>query len=606
MTLFSASAISKSYFEKSLFHEVSFGMQDGEHVGIIGRNGAGKTSLLRIVAGAEEPDEGIVSRGRTVRIEYLEQAPSFDVDDSALDAVAGAYDQSHGHLESWELETRAKQYLGKLGIHDASRSVHAMSGGQRKRVAIARALMSEPDLLILDEPTNHLDADSVQWLQDELTSSRRGLLLVSHDRYFLDAVCTRIIELDQLKLISYEGGYEKYLERKESMIEVQNATAAHMRNKLRRELAWLAKGAKARRTKQKSRIDWIAKIEAEPEVLEQRDIDIVLGHRFLGGKIIISDNIGVLHPDNRSIALSKADTGLSDVWLFRNHTWRAQPGSRIGVIGPNGAGKSTLLSVLTGHRKPDEGFVDVGETVTIGVFQQEVTDLALNDTVLQNVRAIAEFIDVGVGRDRYISARELCERFAFDGKQQHAYVHTLSGGERRRLALLRILMGNPNVLFLDEPTNDFDIATLTALEEYLQWFKGVLIVVSHDRAFLDKTVDTIWSFENNGVIKEYPGNYSAYLEVVERRTENGERRTENVERKGEKRTSKPSMKERKEFATLETSIAKAEQRKNDIEAKLGGGSGSHEEMKALGDELVVVIHQLEELTNRWFELSENM
>ena len=600
MTLFSASGLSRNFNDVPLFDGISFGMQAGERVGIIGRNGAGKTSLLRLIAGVDEPDAGEVAVGRDVRIEYLDQAPSFEGDATALEAVMQAHDERHGHLESWEIETRSRRYLGKLGMHDADKIVSTMSGGQRKRVAIARALMMEPDLLILDEPTNHLDADSVQWLQDELSQSARALLLVTHDRYFLDAVCTSIVELDQHRLITYEGSYEKYLERKTTMLEVQDATAAHQRNKLRRELAWLAKGAKARRTKQKSRIDWIAQMEAEPAATEQRDIKIELGHRFLGGRIIDADDVGV---------------ELADRWLFRHVTWKAQPGSAIGIIGPNGAGKSTLLRVLSKRQDLTEGWVNVGDTVTLGYFEQEIKDLVDTDTVIGNVRSIAEYIDVGIGRDRYISARELCERFAFDGKQQHAYVSTLSGGERRRLALLRVLMANPNVLFLDEPTNDFDLTTLSALEDYLQYFKGVLLVVSHDRAFLDKTVDTIWSFEGGGVVKEYPGNYSAYLEKLEG-TGRDQRGLEGTEATGgDKKKAKPktvktdetgkrkkTQKELRVIAELEKKIAALEERKTELEAQLGSADTSHEKLAELGDELNAVMEEIDTLTEQWMEM----
>jgi ATP-binding cassette subfamily F protein uup len=622
MTLFSASELSKSYFEKSLFTGISFGMQEGERVGLIGRNGAGKTSLLRIIAGLDEPDSGEVARARNVRFEYLEQAPSFDVADTALIAVVSAYDERHGHLEEWELETKAKRYLGRLGIQDVHRSVHEMSGGQRKRVAIARALMAEPDLLILDEPTNHLDADTVQWLQDELSGSPRALLLVTHDRYVLDAVCTRIVELDQDRLLSYDGSYEKYLERKAAMTAVQDATAAHQRNKLRQELAWLAKGAKARRTKQKSRIDWIAQMEAEPQRQQQRDIEIVVGNRFLGGKIIDADNIGV-HKNGE--------------WLFRHVTWKAQPEARIGIIGPNGVGKSTLLRVLAGERAPDEGFVDIGATVTLGFFKQEIRDLKENETVLANVRDVAEYIDVGVGRDRYITAKELCDRFAFSSKQQHAYVHTLSGGERRRLALLRCLMANPNVLFLDEPTNDFDLVTLTALEEYLQFFKGTLLVVSHDRSFLDTVVDTIWAFEENGRVKEYPGTYSDYLSAIENKEQRsasddksvarhpgaddrhpGESRDpDNVPRHpgtdvrhpGKSRDPAPekkklSFKETRELSELDERIPALEARIAELNVALGDASTPFDTLDRLSAELAEAQRMLDSLTERWLELSE--
>lgn len=597
MTLFSASDLSKIYFEKTLFDSIAFGMQAGEKVGIIGRNGAGKSSLLKIIAGLVEPDEGIVARNREARFEYLDQLPQFDVDDTALHAVTSAYDHRHGHLEDWEIEIRARRFLGKLGIHDAERNVHVMSGGQRKRVAIARALMSEPDLLILDEPTNHLDADSVQWLQDELSSSSNALLLVTHDRYFLDAVCNRIVELDQHRLYSFEGGYERYLERKESMLDVQDATASHQRNKLRTELAWLQKGAKARRTKQKSRIDWAEKLKEEltgpSDRAELRDIDIELGHRLLGGKIIDAVNITITSP-----------TGTV---LVKDHTWRAAPGHRIGIIGPNGIGKSTLLSVLAGHTPPTNGYVDIGETVTLGFFAQEVKDLKEQETVVANVRDIAEYIDVGIGRERYISARELCERFGFSSKQQHAFVHTLSGGERRRLSLLRVLMANPNVLFLDEPTNDFDIVTLTALEEYLQYFKGVLVIVSHDRAFLDKTIDTIWSFEGSGVIKEYPGNYSAYLERKERASDDKPSESKGASTALKTKTEAPkkrSYKEQREFEDLERRIAELEHQLAAVEKQLGSGEGSYQEHQQWADDHARIAEEIDIATLRWLELSE--
>lgn len=599
MTLFSASNISKAYFEKVLFTSISFGLQDGERVGIIGKNGVGKSTLLRIVAGLEEPDDGIVAFNNEARFEYLEQLPVFTSTDGSdprvLDAVVAAYPKDHAHMESWEIETLARQYLGKLGVNRHDDHVASLSGGLRKRVALARALVSDPDLLILDEPTNHLDADSVQWLQDFLMNSSKGLLLVTHDRYFLDAVCTRIIELDQQKLYSYDGSYEYYLEKKEAMVATQEATADHMRNKLRTELAWLQKGAKARRTKQRSRIDWIAKMQAEPERPEERSIKIELGARFLGGKIIDAVNI------------SKSIAGRL---LFRDFTYRAAPADRIGIIGPNGAGKSTLLNILAGRAKPDAGYVDIGDTVSIGYFDQEIRDLRDDVTVIGALREIAEFIDVGVGRDRYITAKELCERFLFSSKQQHAYVHTLSGGERRRLALLRILMKNPNVIMLDEPTNDFDINTLSALEDFLQHFYGVLLIVSHDRAFLDKTVNTIYAFEDNGVIKEYPGNYSSYLEKKEARgssTTAAKQSPPSAEPPASTTVSqkqKLSYKEQREFQSIEGRIATLEARRSEIEHGLGAALDDYKALQALAEELQSVIEEIDTLTLRWLALSE--
>jgi len=602
MTLFSASNISKSYFEKVLFTSISFGLQDGERVGIIGKNGVGKSTLLRIVAGLEEPDDGIVSFNNEARFEYLEQLPIFTSTDGSdprvLDTVVAAYPSDHAHMEIWEIETLAKQFLGKLGVNRLDDHVESLSGGLRKRVALARAIVSDPDLLILDEPTNHLDADSVQWLQDYLMNSSKGLLLVTHDRYFLDAVCTRIIEIDQEKLISYDGSYEYYLEKKEALVATQEATADHMRNKLRTELAWLQKGAKARRTKQRSRIDWIAKMQAEPERPDEKNIKIELGARFLGGKII------------DAVDISKSIGG---TLLFKDFTYRATPKDRIGIIGPNGAGKSTLLNVLAGRSKVDGGYVDIGDTVSIGFFDQEIRDMRDDATVIATLREVAEYIDVGVGRDRFITAKELCERFLFSSKQQHAYVHTLSGGEKRRLALLRILMKNPNVIMLDEPTNDFDIMTLSALEDFLQHFYGVLLIVSHDRSFLDKTVNTIYAFEEGGVIKEYPGNYSVYLEKKEARGSQA-----NAQQRASASTTgtasspvapskqKLSYKEQKELDSCERRIADREARRSEIERALGNTDADYKTLQSLAAELQVILDEIEKITVRWLELSEKM
>jgi ATP-binding cassette subfamily F protein uup len=624
--LFSAHNISKTYHEKVLFENISIGIAEGERIGLIGRNGVGKSSLLKIIAGLDSPDNGIVTFNKEIKTEYLSQLPEFTIHQTALQAVMGAkpdilkarmlYDelcmdknaddpqiQQQLHdisifldsSDGWTLDTQAAVLLGKLGLKDLHKDVYTLSGGQRKRVALARALLSEPDLLILDEPTNHLDADSVQWLQDNLQQSVKGLLLVTHDRYFLDAVSTRIVELDQRKLFSYDGNFEFYLLKKEARLEVEEATAEHERNKLRTELAWLQKGAKARRTKQKSRIDWIAKMQAEPKREELKQIKIELGNRFLGGKLIDAVNI------------SKS---LNDKILFKDFTYRAAPGDRIGIIGPNGAGKSTLLNILSGRMQPDAGYVNIGETVSIGYFDQEIRDLKESNTVIANLREIAEYIDTGIGRDRFLTAKDLLDRFLFPARQHHSLVSTLSGGEKRRLALLRILMGNPNVLMFDEPTNDFDINTLSALEDYIQNFYGVLIIVSHDRAFLDRTVERIYAFEEDGKIKEYPGNYSAYLEkkeeIVQRKTEEKVNTIVNAPRQENKNQKKGlTFAEKKEFALLEQNIASFEQKKADIEQFLSASNTSdYKEITARAQELAQIDEQLEEYMLRWLELSE--
>jgi len=626
MTIFSASDISKSIHDKMLFENVFFGMDDTDRVGIIGRNGAGKTTFLRVIAGIDTPDTGIVAFNKGSRFEYLEQLPRFDRHTIVLEAaMSGKPDIAHALMRhedlckksqltaeeeqelhklhqlideknGWALDSQAKSILSRLGMELFDADVMNLSGGQRKRVALARALLSDPDLLILDEPTNHLDAGSVQWLQDYLQQSQKGLLLVTHDRYFLDAVTNKIIELDRNTLYSYPGNFEKYLERKEAMIVAEEAAADHLRNKLRQELAWLQKGAKARRTKQQSRIDWIAKMQAEPAPTEEKNIKIELGNVFLGGRIIDAYNIS---------------KHINNTVLFHDFTYSAAPGDKIGIIGPNGTGKSTLLNTLAGLTEPDSGSVKLGETVKIGYFRQEITDLAPRQTVIGALREIAEYIDVGVGRERFITAKELLDKFLFPPRQHHSLIETLSGGEKRRLGLLRILMNNPNVLLLDEPTNDFDIATLSALEEHLSHFKGVLIIVSHDRSFLDKTVDFIYAFEENGHIKQYPGNYSSYLEKIEQKKEQ-ERNTksqatvkEELPKREKSKKSGLSFKEQKEYEEAEKSIERLEKEKTIILQTLETMDGAdYKAITELSEKLAGIEEQLDTITLRWLELEE--
>ncbi len=623
--LFSAQSLSKSYHEKTLFTSISLGIMEGERIGIIGKNGVGKSSLLKIIAGIEESDEGIVTRGKDVHIVYLSQLPQFETHDTCIQAVMSGKPEIMEMLElhrqlcssqesnidkdiadeihelsvridlqnGWTLDNQAIILLTKLGIQNVHSSVHSLSGGQKKRVALAKALLSEPDLLILDEPTNHLDADSVQWLQDHLSDYSKAILLVTHDRYFLDAISTKIIELDIHSLYTYEGNFEYYLLKKEQRIAIEESTAEHERNTLRRELAWLQKGAKARRTKQKSRIDWIANMQEKPQQTEIRNIKIEIGNKFLGGKLI--DAIGISKKISENI-------------LFQDFTYRAAPGDRIGIIGPNGAGKSTLLNVLSGRMQPDQGYVSIGDTVSIGYFDQEVKTLKEQMTVIGNLREIAEYIDTGIGKDRFITAKELLDRFQFPAKQHHSYVHTLSGGEKRRLAMLMTLMSNPNVLMFDEPTNDFDIATLTALEEYLEYFKGVLLIVSHDRSFLDRTVETIYAFEQDK-IKEYPGNYSAYLEKVEQQARPlqvlpSEPKQQYVKQPSQKKKGL-TFNEKREFEALEHTIQEQESALKDLEIRMQQvPAHDFKQFEELSQKQAITQQILDESMVRWLELSE--
>lgn len=625
MTLFTTYQLSKSYHLRLLFENISFGMEDGERIGIIGRNGAGKTTLLRILAGDEEPDLGSVAWNKTVRFEYLPQLPEFKEKESVLTTVLKArpevfsqlmeYHQlieTHSpdqkrlesllhdidHLNGWNLETEATKMLHKLGMDQLDADVTTLSGGQRKRVALAKVLLSDPDLLILDEPTNHLDADSVQWLQDYLQQSPRALLLITHDRYFLDAVTNKILELDRQKIIHYPGNYEQFLERKTAVAEAEQSAEDHLRNKLRTELAWLARGARARRTKQKSRIDWISDMQSAPKPQEEKNIKIELGNAFLGARVIDAVNI------------SKSLGGKE---LFKNFTITTSPGDRFGIIGPNGSGKTTFLRVLGGQIEPDTGTLKIGSTVKIGYFRQEINDLSEEQSVIGSLKEIAEFIDVGIGRERYLTPKDLLDQFLFSPNQHYSKVKTLSGGERRRLSLLRILMHNPNVLLLDEPTNDFDLDTLSALESYLDNFGGCLIVVSHDRSFLDRTVSFIYAFEEGGIIKQYPGNYSAYLERKENAVQ--AEKTEASNRKIELKPapiSKPkienkrklSYKEQRELEQIGKDIEKMEQEKADLTSLLNSHGADYQKLMDASKRIGELTSLLETTMLRWMELTE--
>ncbi|MFZ1729902.1 MAG: ABC-F family ATP-binding cassette domain-containing protein [Bacteroidota bacterium] len=636
MVLFAASNLSKSFHDKPLFIDVSFGMEERERVGIIGRNGAGKTTLLRIIAGLESPDTGDVAANSSASFEYLEQMPPFEREQQVLDAVmdgrrevrelldrhaelctlvARSHEQQLQrelddvtsrieHANGWTLETEARIILQKLGVPLFDANVQQLSGGQRKRVALARALLRDPDLLILDEPTNHLDADSVQWLQDRLQQSSKALLLITHDRYFLDAVVTRIVEMEQQQLIGFPGNYEEYLERKEAMIASQEAEADRNRSRLRQELAWLQRGARARRTKQKSRVDWIREIQSAPRPVVIKDVQIDVGNSFLGSKVIEAVNI------------SKSIGGKL---LFEHFTHHSTAGERIGIIGPNGCGKSTLLNVLCGSIESDTGSLKIGTSVNIGYFRQENNDFDPSKSVIATLREVAEYIDTGVGRDRYLSASDMLKRFHFPAKKQGSLMGTLSGGERRRLALLMVLMKNPNVLFLDEPTNDFDIQTLNALEEYLQHFLGFLVVVSHDRMFLDRTVEYIYSFDGEGKIKQYPGNYSAYLERKE--AEEGNKGNDGNEGKKEKgradgdtdsadrkvrNPKKLTYKEEKEFRELEKDIAALETERTTLGLQMNDAGTDYAALAEIGQRLQELNARLATLSDRWLELAAKL
>lgn len=628
MTILTANNLSKSFGEKLLFQNISFGIDQGEKIGLIGKNGAGKSTLLKIIAGLDFADDGSVDFNKSIRIEYLTQQTEYEYDDTALDYVMNGIPEiydifleyhhlihsknpdsdkllelSHqiDELSGWDIEAKAKMILQKVGISDFDKSLHSASGGEKKRIALAKILISKPDLLILDEPTNHLDADTIQWLQNELSSSGLTIIFVTHDRYFLDSIATKIIELDFEKLFTYNGDYEDYLIQKHTLLAAEKSANEHLQTKYRQELAWLARGARARRTKQKSRIDWAEKLKDDIRFVENKQMKIELGKTFLGGKII--EAIGL----NYSI---------SDRKLISDFTYYAKSNDRIGIIGPNGSGKTTLLKIFAGMLRPGSGSCQIGNTVNIGYFDQENERLDESKTVLGSLQEIAEFIKVGFGRDKKITAKELLDRFLFPRNRHHSFVHTLSGGEKKRLSLLRVLMSNPNVLLLDEPTNDFDIETLGVFEKYLDDFYGVLIVVSHDRAFLDRCVEFIWSFESNGKIKEYPGNYSSYLERKDK-----ERKKEQEIRKiiansensspaktynqtKEKNANKLTYNEKREFENLEPEIAKLEKQLEQLGEQMNEANQDYTVYEELSRKLSELTELLEAKTARWMELAE--
>jgi ABC transport system ATP-binding/permease protein len=635
MTLLSIENLAKTFGLKPLFDGLTFGVEDRDRVGLIGANGSGKTTLLRIIAGEEQPDGGRVMLAGNPVVGYLPQNPPFDPDVSVIDAIFSANSESmrllgeyehachlladpaHAHehdaimekvstlaarleaIGAWELETNAKVVLAQLGIDDTDALMGELSGGQRKRVALAHALIERPDLLILDEPTNHLDAETIEWLEGYLARWSGALLLVTHDRYFLDRVTNRIVELDRGLAQTFAGNYAYYLEKKQEQ-EEREAVEAHKRDRLiKQELAWLRTGAKARTTKQKARIDRAEEMMAAPKERAKAELDISAASRRLGSKVL------ELHD------IDKSFEGISYIDGF---TYIVQPGERLGVIGPNGTGKTTLLEIIAGRLEPDRGRVETGQTVAIGYYDQESRALEEEMRVIDYIREIAENIRTADGT--IVTASQMLERFLFPSAMQYAPIGRLSGGERRRLYLLRILMSAPNVLLLDEPTNDLDIETLMALEDYLDGFPGTVIVVSHDRYFLDRTVDHLFRFEGDGRIREYPGNYSHFLTVRERERVEADAAArsrpsapaattparQNVEQapKG----AKLSFKERKEMQSIEQKIADAEARKSVIEARMAAVATDYVAVQKLADEITAIEAELATAMERWAELAE--
>ena len=614
-------SLTKSFGDHRLFENISFGIFEGDKIGLIAKNGAGKTTLLNMIAGKEPIDGGKIVFRNEIRFAYLEQSPPYDPDKTVIEScfntdndiarVISRYEEvmsSGKHeemdevisqmdlLKAWDYELRIKQILSTLKITKLDQKMGELSGGQIKRVALANVLISEPDLVILDEPTNHLDLDMVEWLEDYLSRSGISLLMVTHDRYFLDRVCTQIIEIDDFQIYQYKGNYSYYLEKREERIMNQNAETDRARNLFRKELDWMRRQPQARATKAKARIDDFYKLE-EKAKKRKRDAQLRLDGKgsYIGNKIFEAQHV---------------DKRFDEIVITKDFNYIFARYEKMGIVGNNGTGKSTFVKMLLGDIAPDSGVFDVGETVNFGYYSQDGLQFNEESKVIDVVQEIAEVIDLGNGNK--LTASQFLQHFLFAPEKQHDYIYKLSGGEKRRLYLCTVLIKNPNFLVLDEPTNDLDIVTLNMLEEYLTSFKGCLIVVSHDRYFMDKVVDHLMVFEGNGVINEFPGNYTQYREwkAIEDRRALEEQKSVAAERQSEKENTKVaektklSFKERKEFELLEKEIEALETEKSVITQALSSGTLSSEELIDKSNRIGEVLSLIDEKTMRWLELSE--
>ncbi|MGB3145464.1 MAG: ABC-F family ATP-binding cassette domain-containing protein [Maribacter sp.] len=618
MNLLTVENISKSYRELVLFDNLSFGVNKDQKIALIAKNGTGKTSILNILSGADSPDTGQVNYRKSTRVSFLAQEPIMDPNltveetifasdneilkvlenyEKALqnpedaDAYQKAFD-AMDRFEAWDFETQYKQILSKLKLDDLHAKVDKLSGGQKKRLALANALINRPDLLVLDEPTNHLDLEMIEWLEEFFAKENLTLFMVTHDRYFLERVCNEIIELENGQLYSYKGNYSYYLEKKEARIE-QQAVEQHKTELLfKKELDWMRRQPKARTTKSKSRIDDFQDIkEKASQRRKDHQVQLELNMERMGSKILELHKISKSYP-NKPI-LDKFE------YVF-------QKGERIGIIGKNGTGKSTFLNILTGRDEPDSGKVVVGETIKFGYYTQKGINIKEGQKVIDVIREFGEYIPLTKGRQ--ISAQQLLERFLFDRKKSYDYVEKLSGGERKRLYLCTVLIQNPNFLILDEPTNDLDIVTLNVLESFLLDFQGCLMVVSHDRYFMDKIVDHLFVFRGDAVVEDFPGNYSDYRayedsQIIEKREQKEAQSSSKNSWKEPETTVKLSYAEQQEHKRLEKEIKKLEEKKVELQQKFTDASLSGEEIDALSIELQEVMDTIDEKTERWFELS---
>ncbi|MCP9748443.1 ABC-F family ATP-binding cassette domain-containing protein [Lacihabitans sp. CS3-21] len=620
MNYLSAENLGRNLGERWLFKNLSFGVLQGEKVALIGTNGCGKSSLMDVIAGLIPADEGVMSIRKEIKVGYLNQNPIFSKTSTVLETIFASknpiaeaiknYEYAVEHndydgiskyteliteLDGWDYESKVKQILGKLDVHDMDKLMGELSGGQQKRVTLAKVLIEEPDFLILDEPTNHLDLDTIEWLENHLSSSNTTLFLVTHDRYFLDKVCNRIMELVDSKMHRYVGNYAYFLEKKAERAEIEAVTLEKDKSLLKKELEWMRRQPKARTHKATYRENAFYELKEKTSGKRNEDkLELSVKSERIGNKII---------------EIQHVSKSFKDKVIVKEFNYTFKKGDRIGIVGKNGMGKSTLLGMINGEIKPDVGKVVKGETIRIGYYKQDGLVFDPEQKVIENVREVAEFIKMGDGRE--ISASAFLTLFLFPPATQYAQISKLSGGEKRRLQLLKVLIENPNFLILDEPTNDLDIATLNVLEEFLMGYGGCLLVVSHDRYFLDRIVDHTFAFEGDGVIKDFPGNYTDYRIWQE---ENAKQQKKDRESKpavieiAEVKESSPkrklSFKEKTEFDNLEKEIQVLEKLKIELTEKLSSGNLPFDEIADISNKLEDTVNDLEEKELRWLELSE--
>ncbi len=607
MNLVTIEHLTKSYTERLIFDDTDFSINEGEKIGLIGINGTGKSTLLKIVAGLEEPDKGTVVRGRNLDMRYLPQNPKFTEGDTIIESILR---DNEGHPHIWDMESQAKTMLTKVGIYDFDAKVETLSGGQRKRVALVSTLMADTDLLILDEPTNHLDSDMADWLEDHLKKFRGAILMITHDRYFLDSVANRIVELDKGKFYSYQTNYEGYLEMRAERLDMAQASERKRQSILRVELEWMKRGARARSTKQKAHIQRYESLRDQkgPELDQSMELES------------ISSRLG-----RTTVELDHLCKAYGDKTLIKDFTYIFLKNDRVGIIGPNGSGKSTLMKMIAGWVQPDSGTIEIGQTVKMGYFSQENEAMDESLKVIDYIKNVAEYVQT---KDGSVSASMMLERFLFPSSVQYTTIDRLSGGEKRRLYLLRILMDAPNVLLLDEPTNDLDIRTLTILEDYLDSFQGIVITVSHDRYFLDRIVRRIFAFEGNGKITQYEGGFTDYQAAVLRKEVEAEAMAAGNPKAGVKsdkskdekseEDSKSSKKtwnggpkklrftyqEQKDWDVIESQIEKLEEEIAGLEVQMEKAASDFVKLKELMDRKAQAESELDAKMERWMYLND--